>query len=57
MDEFDAAIAKEKNLADDFDTAERKCTRAKALIEKLGDEEFNWKDALKKNWKDALKKN
>jgi len=54
IDEFDAAKAKEIRLAEEFDTADRKCGRAKALIEKLGDEEVNWDVALKKNRADKV---
>lgn len=54
IDEFDAAKAKEQKLSDDFETAERKCSRAKSLIEKLGDEEVNWQEALEKNKNDKV---
>mmetsp|Transcript_20678 Transcript_20678/g.31630 ORF Transcript_20678/g.31630 Transcript_20678/m.31630 type:complete len:117 (+) Transcript_20678:5044-5394(+) len=49
IDEFDKAKQFEQDLKNKFDDAERKCTRAKSLIEKLGDEEVNWQISLKKN--------
>ena len=41
-------------MTDDFETADRKCNRAKSLIEKLGDEEKNWEKALEKNKNDKV---
>jgi len=49
VDELDKAKAYEQQLTDQYDDSEKKCNRAKALIEKLGDEEVNWADSLKKN--------
>jgi len=46
---FNEAKDKEKELSDSFDLAEKKCTRAKSLIEKLGDEEVNWESSLVQN--------
>jgi len=46
---FNEAKDKEKELSDAFELAEKKCSRAQALIEKLGDEEVNWKIQLEKN--------
>jgi len=54
IDDFNAAKAHEQKLSDDFENADRKCTRAKALIEKLGDEEVNWDVSLKKKRADRL---
>jgi len=47
IDDFDAAKKKEQELSDNFEDAERKCTRAKSLIEKLANEEVNWEVSLK----------
>lgn len=49
VDELDKAKAYEQQLTDQYDDSEKKCNRAKALIEKLGDEEVNWDISLKKN--------
>lgn len=49
VDELDKAKAYEQQLTDQYDDAEKKCNRAKSLIEKLGDEEVNWAICLKKN--------
>jgi hypothetical protein len=46
VEELDNAIAKEKKLTNDYETADRKCNRAKSLIEKLKDEEVNWAKEL-----------
>lgn len=46
VEELDAAVAKEKKLTNDYETADRKCNRAKSLIEKLKDEEVNWAKEL-----------
>jgi dynein heavy chain len=54
IDEFDAAKAKEQELTDNFDDAEKKCSRAKSLIEKLANEEINWEISLRKNRADKL---
>ena len=54
MDEFDAAKAHEQKLTDEFEDADRKCKRAVSLIEKLGKEEENWKESLKKSRADKL---
>ena len=46
------AKAYEQQLTDQYDDSEKKCNRAKSLIEKLGDEEVNWEISLKKNRED-----
>jgi dynein heavy chain len=54
IDDFDAAKKKEQELTDNFDDAERKCARAKSLIEKLANEEVNWEISLKQNRADKI---
>jgi len=54
VDDFDQAKAHEQKLTDQYDDAEKKFNRAKALIEKLGDEEVNWDICLKKKRADKL---
>jgi dynein heavy chain len=54
IDDFDAAKKKEQELTDNFDDAERKCNRARALIDKLANEEVNWEISLKQNRADKL---
>lgn len=54
IEEFDAAKAKEVELTTTYETSEKKLNRAKALIEKLGDEEENWKKALERNRADKM---
>jgi dynein heavy chain len=54
IDDFDAAKKREQELTDNFDDAERKCSRAKSLIEKLANEEVNWEISLKQNKADKL---
>jgi len=49
IDEFDAAKNFEQQLKNQYDDADRKYKIASSLIEKLGDEEINWKESLKKN--------
>lgn len=53
-DDLEAAVAYEKQLINDYETADRRCNRAKELIEKLKDEEIAWKESLIKNRKDKL---
>lgn len=43
---FNEAKAKEKQLSDDYELSNKKCNRAKSLIEKLGTEGENWKVSL-----------
>jgi dynein heavy chain len=52
IEEFDEAKAKEQDLSEQYDEAEKKCRRAKTLIEKLSDEEVNWGVSLRKNKED-----
>ena len=52
QDKLDAAKKKEQQLTDDYETADRKCNRAKSLKEKLKDEEVSWKISLDKNGAD-----
>lgn len=52
IDEFDKAKAYEQQLNDQYEDSEKKCNRAKSLIEKLGDEEVNWKISLEKSRED-----
>lgn len=54
IDDFDAAKKREQELSDNFEDAERKCARAKSLIEKLATEEVNWDISLKQNKADKL---
>lgn len=54
VEQLDGAVAKEKSLTNQYETAERKCERAKSLIEKLKDEEKNWAIALEKTRKDKI---
>lgn len=54
VEELDNAVAREKSLQNQYETAERKCERAKSLIEKLKDEEKNWAVALEKTRKDKI---
>lgn len=54
INDFDAARKKEQELTDNFDDAERKCNRARALIDKLANEEVNWEISLKQNRADKL---
>tara|TARA_B110000285_G_C15080970_1_gene593467 strand:- start:407 stop:1534 length:1128 start_codon:yes stop_codon:yes gene_type:complete len=54
IDDFDAAKKREQELSDNFEDAERKCARAKSLIEKLATEEVNWDISLKQNKADRL---
>lgn len=54
IDDFDAAKKKEQELSDNFEDAERKCARAKSLIEKLAGEEVNWAKSLAQNKADKL---
>jgi dynein heavy chain len=54
INDFDAAKKKEQELTDNFDDAERKCNRARALIDKLANEEVNWEISLKQNRADKL---
>lgn len=54
INDFDAAKKREQELTDNFEDAERKCTRAKSLIEKLANEEVNWEISLKQNKADKL---
>ena len=53
-DDLEKAVAYEKQLIDDFTTADRRCNRAKELIEKLKDEEIAWKKSLIKNKEDKI---
>ena len=39
-------------MTDQYEDSEKKCNRAKSLIEKLSDEEVNWDVSLKKNRED-----
>ena len=45
-DELEEAINKEKKLTAEYELADKRCNRAKSLIEKLKDEEVAWKVAL-----------
>lgn len=54
IDDFDAAKKKEQELSDNYDNSERKCARAKSLIEKLAGEEINWAESLKQNKADKI---
>ena len=54
IDDFDAAKKKEQELSDNFEDAQRKCERAKSLIEKLAGEEKSWDLNLKQNRADKL---
>jgi len=49
VDELDKAKAYQQQLTDQYDDSDKKCNRAKSLIEKLSDEEVNWAVSLKKN--------
>lgn len=49
VEKLDAAIAEEKRLSTEFNTAEKRYNRAIELISKLANEEISWKEALVKN--------
>lgn len=49
VEKLDAAIAEEKRLSTEFNTAEKRYKRAIELISKLANEEISWKEALIKN--------
>ena len=46
MDEFEATKAEEDRLKAQKDDCEKKCDRAKSLIEKLKEENKNWEISL-----------
>ena len=52
--EFDEAKAKEVELTNNYTDSDRKCKRAKSLIEKLSNESKSWKVSLEKNKADKL---
>ena len=52
--EFDEAKAKEVELLNNYTDSDRKCKRAKSLIEKLSNESKSWKVSLEKNKADKL---
>jgi len=51
MDEFEATKAEEDRLKAQKDDCEKKCDRAKSLIEKLNIENKNWEISLQKERK------
>lgn len=46
MDEFEETKAEEERLKAQKDDCEKKCERAKSLIDKLSEENKNWKVSL-----------
>lgn len=49
VEKLDAAIAEEKRLTTEYETAKKRFNRAIELIDKLKNEEVSWKEALIKN--------
>jgi dynein heavy chain len=49
VEKLDAAIAEEKRLSNEYETAKKRFNRAIDLIDKLKNEEVSWKEALIRN--------